>query len=201
MSCKKTLSEVAEGKTIKLSDREYGYRTVPFSWAELVQVITIEENVAKLSRNVDQQREYEIFRRGLSRQWASIYDYILCSKFGFQKQGTEGDWVARPRLSDVSEVFRTLEMNDFPYYMEDGISHYILWKTFKDITPQEIDDARKELLNKKDVTDTLFWMNPPHLKSLPGIDHVHFLCLHGETVWAEGSTTTFPNAFVGNQNE
>jgi hypothetical protein len=184
---KDTSSEViGEGDTIKLPDREYGYCTVPFSWAELVEIITKENNLAKLSRNVDQQRDYEIFRRDLSRHWLSIYDYILCSKFGFQKQGTEGDWEARPRLSDVSEVFKTLELNDFPYNFEDGISHYILWKTFKDITQQEIDETRKEILNKKDVIDTLFWMNPPHLKSLPGIDHVHFLCLHGEKVWAEG---------------
>jgi hypothetical protein len=27
------------------------------------------------------------------------------------------------------------------------------------------------------VVDCLHWINPPHLKSLPDIDHVHILCL------------------------
>jgi hypothetical protein len=77
--------------------------------------------------------------------------------------------------------------NDFPYYVEDNVVHYVLWKynnsTLNNniptsITEKEIDDAKRilELNPTINATEILHWINPPHLKSIPEIDHVHFLC-------------------------
>ena len=75
---------------IQLPVLEYGYRTKPLEWEELVQIIAVEQNFAKLSRNSKQQLEYEIFKRDLNSQWTSIYDFILCNKFGFDsEQGSD----------------------------------------------------------------------------------------------------------------
>ena len=81
--------------------------------------------------------------------------------------------------------------NDFPYYFESGIEHHVLWKLGGDVTDEEVASAKAELLDLNSVgrelsaerleqisngTDVfLSWVNPPSLKSLPGIDHVHIL--------------------------
>jgi hypothetical protein len=163
---------------LALPQLKYGYRTTPMSWSELRHIIETEKDLAKLSRSETQQREYGVFRYHLRCQYQSVLDYLLISKFGFDKQEEkDGRWQAHPQLADYSEVRTLLVPNDFPYSMADGIVHYIFWKTKQDITTEDIEEARKELHRRMDVVDTLYWVNPPHLKSLPEIDHVHFLCL------------------------
>jgi hypothetical protein len=80
--------------------------------------------------------------------------------------------------------------NDFPYYVEDNVVHYILWKYNNStsnsnnnniptsITEKEIEAAQRILETNPTInaTEILHWINPPHLKSIPEIDHVHFLC-------------------------
>jgi hypothetical protein len=201
------------GYEIHIPERQYGYRDTPFAWDELVQVILVEQDLAKLSRSEAQQREYELFRRGIGQEWKSIYDYILHSKFGFEKRSISvvddnhtpsrnqslvatsapsamtpamelQKWSAYPPLESVQEIRKALLPNDFPYCMKPEIAHYILWKTLESVSDEEIQRTRMELTNHpklagegKKVVDILHWKNPPALQSLPGIDHVHFLCL------------------------
>lgn len=169
---------------IVLPYREYGYRSEPFTWDELVQVIDKEKNLAKLSRSVEQEKEYKIATQAIKRQWKSVYDHILHSKFGFQKRVVENDggqgpvlWETYPPLSEIKEPRKVLVLNDFPYYNAPGIFHYVLWKIGGDVSDQEIEEAREDLCSRLgDVQDMLHWKNPPHLKSLPDIDHIHILC-------------------------
>jgi len=101
---------------------------------------------------------------------------------------------------------RIVVRNDFPYYFEDGIEHWCLWKlgctddaNYDDndggpedqgeVTEKDIEWAQRQLVldgnsslnsavrNRGVIVDTLYWVNPPHLKSVPGIDHAHILCL------------------------
>lgn len=55
---------------IELPQREYGYAKEPFTWPHLVDIIA-EPNLAKLSRSVDQERQYQIYRRELLKEWVS----------------------------------------------------------------------------------------------------------------------------------
>ena len=87
--------------------------------------------------------------------------------------------------------------NLFPYHMEKGIEHYVLWKLGgppgEGISKDEIDASISDLLMRIPATprdnkgseskggdmhsDVLFWVNPPSLQSLPNIRHAHVLCL------------------------
>lgn len=175
--------------SISLPKLKYGYRTTKMNWPELFDIIEKEKDLAKLSRHETQQREYEIFRYYLKRQYQSVVDFILCSKFGHDRIRNDEDddesvglWKAHPPLSKVSNVKKVLVPNDFPYYTDDDIVHYVLWKTKLDITKEDIEDAQKELRTRLQLKEILHWVNPPHLKSLPEIDHVHFLCLLKEPI-------------------
>ena len=167
---------------IVLPYREYGYLSEHLTWDELIQIVDKEKNLAKLSRSVEQQKEYTIATREIKRQWRSVYDHILHSKFGFEKRVVESDtqgpvWETYPPLSEVKTPQKVLVLNDFPYYNAPGIYHYVLWKIGGDVTDLEIEEAREELCSTLgDVEDLLHWKNPPHLKSLPDIDHIHILC-------------------------
>jgi hypothetical protein len=152
-------------------------RKTPFTWPELVQIVEKEKNLAKLCRSVEDQRGYDLHRQEMSQNWVSIYDFILWSKFGFDRVLVNGRWHSQPRLSEVTEVHKSLRLNDFPYYVQDGILHYVLWKTLEDVTEEEIQEACDKLIDTKNAIKIIHWINPPHLKSLPEIDHVHFLCL------------------------
>jgi len=165
-------------KRIQLPVLEYGYRTVPLDWPELIQIIQVENCLAKLSRSVEQQRDYEVYRRDLKRHWVSIYDHILVTKFGReQRTDSDGLYYAYPPLAEVIEVKKSVVRNDFPYYMADGVEHWVLWKLGADCTLTDIDEAKQEIGERLgDVIDFIHWVNPPHLKSLPDIDHVHILC-------------------------
>jgi len=166
-----------ELSSLPLPTLKYGYTDAPWTWEQLQELILVEQDLAKLSRSAEQQREYEIFRYCLKRQYESVLDHILISKFDFERRKTkEGRWQAYPSLKDSTTVQTRLVLNDFPYCMPDGIVHYIFWKTKESVTPKDIENAKLELRRQRKVADTLHWINPPHLQSLPDIDHVHILC-------------------------
>jgi hypothetical protein len=164
--------------SVDLPVLKYGYRTTRLTWQELIQIINVEKNIPKLSRSEQQQRDYEVFRYHMKRQYASSAEYILISKFGFRavSDGSAHRWKAMPSLSEIEITQKILVRNDFPYYVEEGVSHYVLWKTKEKITKEEIVEAQEQLKTQLEAHDILYWTNPPHLQSLPEIDHVHFLC-------------------------
>ncbi|CAJ1931137.1 unnamed protein product [Cylindrotheca closterium] len=163
---------------VPLPNLKYGYRKERYRWEELKAIIHDEQDLDKLSRSENDQREYEVFRYHLKQQYSSIVDYILITKFGFEKAKNDtGLWRSIPSLQESKIPRKTLVKNDFPYYTAPNIIHYILWKIKEDLTPTEIEQADTELKTSYGALDVVEWTNPPHLKSLPEIDHAHFLCL------------------------
>ncbi|KAL3815473.1 hypothetical protein ACHAXA_000710 [Cyclostephanos tholiformis] len=194
-------------------------RDTPLSWLELKPIILSADpgEIQKLARSPEVCGAYRAFRERNNCEWASIYDYLLCDKFGFEWaweddcQVETGVVGGDGRSSDARDVRRrkkrsmptfreylsdqrTREMegklklcvNDFPYYYSPGVQHWILWKLGGMITSDEIANAKSEILRESgrreeegsalsDHEIFLHWVNPPHLKSLPGIDHVHIL--------------------------
>jgi hypothetical protein len=196
-------------------------RCTPPSWPELQAIIlsTDADELSKLARSHKQSKTYRAFRERINDEWESIYDYLLCDKFGFEwawadapvetviggdaanrgvrrrkrSKPTFREYVGDQRLQEqegkCGPQYLKLCINDFPYYYSPGIQHWILWKLGGVVTSDELADAKKEILrgiSKNDprnnfseiITDHevfLHWVNPPHLKSLPGIDHVHIL--------------------------
>jgi len=112
-------------------------------------------------------------------------------------------WEAHPSLAEITSSQKVLLLNDFPYYIQDGIEHWCLWKLKEKVTEEDIRIAKDYLKhsgsavaadnsssgkgsaasdtdphkNAGVLVDTLHWINPPHLKSVPDIDHAHILCL------------------------
>jgi hypothetical protein len=179
---------------------KYGYRETRLQWHELEKFITVDKDYDRLARSVSQQRDYEFFKCQLQREWNSLLDHVLVTKFGVPRcrNPSTGLWMSAPQMTkpDNSTVTVVLARNDFPYYLENSIEHWILWKWGgTGCNTQDILDAKRQLkeekkqrvatqedfggspqLQQQPVVEILHWMNPPHLQSLPDISHVHFLC-------------------------
>ena len=94
---------------IVLPEREYGYASKPFTWPDLVEIIK-EPNLAKLSRSVEQQKDYIRYTRNMLKEWKTVYDHVLVSKFQLSKRQVpnpikdgrnETLWEAYPPLSEL----------------------------------------------------------------------------------------------------
>ena len=170
----------ASEDNIVLPTLKYGYRTEPLEWPELVQIIRVEHNLDKLARNEQQQRAYMIYMRELKKEWKSVMDFVLCSKFDLEQRTDDasGLWYAHPPVHQVSGIHSRLVKNDFPYYFQDNIEHWVFWKLGEECSLSDIEHAQQTLQEQLgDVIDTLHWINPPRLKSLPEVDHAHILVL------------------------
>ena len=168
-----------DGEDVVLPVLKYGYRQSPLQWDELRQIIRVEKDMDKLTRSRPQQLHYELYKRQLRQNWKSIYDYILVHKFGAEKALKDKLWYAIPQNPVVSDkTALVLARNDFSYCMESNIEHWILWKRPGTCTNQDIACAKAELAQQyaRQAVEFLHWINPPHLQSLPDIDHVHILC-------------------------
>lgn len=84
----------------------------------------------------------------------------------------------------LEQTLVVLTLNDFPYYFEEGVDHFIVWKLGGDIKNIDIENGKMDILRQAGCSDMEFiedssvflhWHNPPELKSLPDIDHVHIL--------------------------
>lgn len=149
---------------------------VKMSWEEVKDVVT-RGDLAVLGRSKEQQEEYDTFYNKTKAEWRSIADFLLATKFDyevFEDIQLEKKYVSRTDI--VLQERLKFAPNDFPYYFEDGIDHFILWKLGGVITEEEAINAAVRLRNENSkYKDHVIYINPPHLKSIPEIEHAHVL--------------------------
>ena len=186
------------------------YAAMKYSWTDLTEIIN-GRHFDRLKRSIQQERIYREYTNKLKRNWISIHDYILHSKFNYdivtvpqntrenlgckniEPDGISSDEctsemrrIETPPLGcrlaatrpDNEASFvpeRLIVKNDFPYYLEDEIEHWVLWK-LGDLSESDVDWGIAQLRNKDTYKEILYWINPIHLKSLPDIDHAHIVC-------------------------
>jgi hypothetical protein len=167
-------------------------RDQPFQWDELKQIIG-EGRLSELCRSVEVDKAYQQHRLQVLAEYKSLPDFILYSKFQQARQWNPDihKWYVpapKPSFHDPPHAKVVLVPNDFPYFVAEGIEHWVLWKRGGDgtIHPGEINQATLSTFSSAcNISNRiLYWENPPHLKSLPEIDHVHILVQMGA---ADGS--------------
>jgi hypothetical protein len=191
--------DVQARDTQDLPFRKFGYRSVPFTWKELQQIVLEENDLSLLSRSVETERRYKADRERLLKEYESLYDHILYTKFHFPRLLDEstGKWkVNAPTASQDKSNLPTsapphrtsnisLVKNDYPYFVEGGIEHWVLWKLHSNVTQEDVVQAVESLKAQYngDVIDSMWWENPPSLKSLPDISHIHILLRRKSNLW------------------
>tara|TARA_Y100000389_G_C17460340_1_gene521227 strand:+ start:1092 stop:1493 length:402 start_codon:yes stop_codon:yes gene_type:complete len=80
------------------------------------------------------------------------------------------DYIQKDVLGDKEYVFTE---NEFPYKVEDGIKHYLLWiskKAHGKYDPAKLISKRKEILESKEFT---YYRNYKNNASIYEIEHYH----------------------------
>eukprot|EP00985_Skeletonema_marinoi_P030859 scaffold34319_cov80-Skeletonema_marinoi.AAC.1 len=141
-----------------------------WTWSELQTIISAGD-LHKLARSEEQEQTY-----------CKARSKFLAEEGAGQKKRSKPtfeEWRSMVKLgkNDMHNKTRTvLCLNDFPYYFEEGIEHWVVWKLGEDVSIGEIENGKMEILkeagcsNKEFINDTsvfLHWLNPPELKSLP----------------------------------
>lgn len=159
------------------------------SWADLEDV-TKHNELHRLSRSASQLADYIMWKRGIeSRYKEGVMEYILVDKLRWT-----GSMDKRP-IPYSSELFgdeRDIKilLNDFPYAMEPGLVHVVVWSRAAipkqdnaegDITPE----ARAQIADFVDRVfvkelgmseDSVLWFkNWAALQSIPLVEHFHVL--------------------------
>ncbi|CCG82335.1 Putative uncharacterized protein [Taphrina deformans PYCC 5710] len=150
------------------------------SWSEVVDFVS-SGSLDRLTRSPTQLREYQEWKRGTLARFGSIERFILEERLEWSRPITA---VGREPCSDRRD-WKCLR-NDFPYAMESEVSHLVVWSKvpFETSHTGELTDHGKAVLEHflyatlfHDVERDriVYFLNPPGLKSIAGLEHFHVL--------------------------
>ena len=158
----------------------------PFSWNELKEIV-VNGDPTMHSRSMEVQESYLLHSRRIKSEWNSMNDYILHSKFGFEKITKNEKFCSSPSLEQAKLEGRReskLLRNEYPYFVCHGIEHWCLWKLGSKVEPYDLDWAKNKLveMDRGNQGEIMSWVNPPNLQSIPDIDHAHILWLRSDDI-------------------
>jgi hypothetical protein len=132
-----------------------------------------------IDRTPNDQEIYDRYKQEVLKKWVSLGDMILHTVFGIQYtiNDTGKMYINHDMIS--KDVKLELTPNEFPYPIHNNMRHYVLWKLNGDITEQDIFVATENMFKKDNVIDYMYWNNPLHKRSIPGIEHVHIIAQIG----------------------
>jgi Protein of unknown function (DUF3605) len=68
-----------------------------------------------------------------------------------------------------------LTLNKFPYWIEEGLNHYVVWS----LVQLPLSQAEEFAYNKLHTNDFVIWENKKQNKSIKGIQHFHVITPYG----------------------
>lgn len=119
------------------------------SWA------TIRHRRHTLTRHPDVLEAYQDFKSQLSTRGLTLEDNIRATV-----------------LAGAGGSEPVLVPNAFPYWIAPGIQHWVLWSRRGPLSERQIREAIA-VQRPADVSEALWFENPPTAKTVPGIWHVH----------------------------
>ncbi|RDW27294.1 hypothetical protein B0I72DRAFT_36483 [Yarrowia lipolytica] len=158
------------------------------SWADLQHVIRHNE-LHRLSRSASQLADYILWKRDIeSKYLGGVMEYILVDKLGWTSSLEKRPVAYSDELFGDPRDVRIL-LNDFPYAMEKGLVHVVVWSRAKipkegdngDITTESRDKLERfvhdTFVRGLGMTgDSVLWFkNWAALQSIPLVEHFHVL--------------------------
>ena len=179
--------DVVEASAGRLQYRGMRIAEVPHTWQETQELIAdgSEDALAQLARSPTVHAKYRSCREERTEQYATITDYLLHALFACPRLANaghpQGKWVSdatRPdpegkyRLRPGSDVAVRFIANEFPYHLEEGVVHDLIWAT-KVLSEEEIEQLVAQHLGAD--REVLRFRNHPALQSIPAVWHVHII--------------------------
>jgi len=122
-------------------------------------------------RSPDGLRRMKEFMSVKRAQWNTSRDFILNRFFGSEYE--TDPLTSRFAIVPNTHKYRVYFVpNDFPYHVEDGIEHWILW-SLDEMSSEEA----KRFLDAKLIgpegqfLEYVYFVNPPAIQSIPDVFH------------------------------
>jgi hypothetical protein len=129
-------------------------------------------NLGYLHRRRDVEAIYNVYRNNILKEWISMEDLIKVRFLGASvKINSEGLKFASLDIQQ-NQIKYSLQINDYPYNLENGTKHFVLWSTNL-LNEETIDKILLEELH--DYIDCFWFEQDPNQKSVPGVWHIHVL--------------------------
>ena len=122
-------------------------------------------------KNID---AYNVHKENVAITYETMGDFILHTYFKLKP--TKNEKTHKLKIVITDEIAQTDHYvflpNNFPYYLEDNISHDLLF-SIKPLNKHQIETIiQKELGNDSEY---LWWINPENLKSINNVWHCHIV--------------------------
>ena len=125
------------------------------------------------------QEIYDRYKREVLSKWVSMGDMILHTVFNIQYDTNQSGMMYVKPNTMPTDVKLELTPNEFAYPICSNMRHYVLWKLNGYITEQDVSSMTEDVFKKNNITDYIYWNNPPCKRSIPGIEHVHIIAQVG----------------------
>ena len=144
----------------------------PIEWNDLIQWLQTGQQTP-LWRDEDCARRYIEHQKSIAREYRSINDYV---RIRYLQWTTDYDPTSQKRIATPSATAirePLLTPNNFPYYLVQGIQHWLIWC---DPEPKEPEKIVEDVMNKEfplQKFERISFINPPRLRSISAVFHAH----------------------------
>lgn len=146
--------------------------TKPIEWNDLIKWLADGQKTS-LWRDANTAQRYIEHQKNVQREYRSINDFIRINylKWNFAIEPNIQKRIAVPSPTSIQGPLLT--SNRFPYYLAQGIEHWLLWSDPKPTEPEAVirkvidDDFPAEKFER------LSFINPPRLRSISDVFHAH----------------------------
>ncbi|KAJ1809715.1 hypothetical protein LPJ56_004492 [Coemansia sp. RSA 2599] len=141
----------------------------PYTWEE-VKLVVAAERLDLLGRTIEKELAYREDMKKVREEYGSVLNYVRTVKLAAFIQQTDSQHLVIP--------------NDYPYALPDNVLHYIVWSKEK-LTEGNVPDPVIQCIFEerldKDIGpgryEWIWFVNPPHLQSIPEVNHGHLIVL------------------------
>jgi len=191
--------------------------------------------LAELGRSAAQHDGYVADMKTMRVEWVSVGDYVLVTKFGLPEEHDEDTGRRRAIRTAHSSAgsdagagrapqypSTVLALNEYPYYLCDGILHFVLWKRTDGpttdtatATTSDSDSSHTHLITAEETAaafeqlhavlgrrclQLLSWTSPPALRSVPELAHLHILVRTPEYLSGQHSNSSSSSGSGGSSS-
>ncbi|KAI7900765.1 uncharacterized protein BX663DRAFT_476262 [Cokeromyces recurvatus] len=98
--------------------------------------------------------------------WEEIVHYATINKYGSVE-----NYLLKEKIHFSSDSNFLILPNDFPYSIDPGIEHVLIWS--KEPLAADFVESLLEKNYGSSVWEWVYFVNPPELQSIPRLPHVH----------------------------
>jgi len=148
----------------------------PFSWDAIKIKLAADPIDVYFGRAEELQSQYYADLCQIKKEWSSVDDFCKHRFLGYpylSKRIGESDVKYVPSDAQCQEPEMRVHENDYPYYFEQGVKHYLLWAA-----KQKPNDEYLKVIHDTfpdSLYDVLWFENIPGNKSVQSVVHLHII--------------------------